>query len=130
LVAALLVALAGASLCLADRDGEEKPDKPKTAAEKIAGRWRITLDGLPEKHEDILASFAVTGELLEGSLTVGRKTVPVSAGRVAGEQLEIVFHHMGGDPVRLKGRVGPRGLEGVWETRDLKGRWTARRLGR
>lgn len=128
-VAGLLVALACATVCLADRDRAEEPEKPRTAAEKIAGRWRISIEGLPDKHEDILASFAVTGELLEGSLTVGRTSVPVSAGRIAGERVDIIFHHAGGDQVRLKGRVGPRGLEGTWETNDLKGKWSARRLG-
>jgi len=122
------MALAGAALTFSMPADEEKPDKPETPADKIAGRWRITLEGLPDKHADILASFAVNGEILEGSFSVDRNTVPISAGRIAGDRLDVRFHHAGGEEIRMKGRVGPRGLEGTWETRDLRGKWSARRL--
>jgi len=122
-----LLALAGGASLAASGDGDE-PVKPKTPAQRISGRWRIEIQGLPDNHSDILASFAVNGELLEGSLTVERKKVPISAGRISGDRLDIIFHHPGGESIRMKGRVGSRGLEGTWESRDLKGKWSARRL--
>lgn len=120
---AFLIGSAGA----APREAEE-PEKPETAAEKIAGRWRIELDGLPDEHKVVFASFAVEGELLVGTLSVGRSTVPITAGRIAGTEVQIRFRHDREMTIRMRGRLGPRGLEGTWEGSDLKGTWRGTRL--
>jgi hypothetical protein len=108
---------------------KEDSDKPETSADKIAGRWRIKLEGLSDKHEPILASFAVEGELLVGTVSVGRKTMPVSSGRVSDTSFKLEFRHVDGDRFKMRGRAGVRGLEGTWEARDMHGKWSARRLG-
>ena len=108
---------------------KEDSDKPETSADKVAGRWRIKLEGLSDKHEPILASFAVEGEILVGTVSVGRKTMPVSSGQVAGTSFKLEFRHVDGDRFKLRGRASARGLEGMWEAGDTRGKWTARRLG-
>lgn len=114
----------------AGRDGgKEAPEKPETPAERVAGRWKITLDGLPDDHEPILASLAVEGELLIGTLTVGRQTVPIHSGRIVGDSFKFSFRHVSGDSFVMQGSHTLRGLVGTWEGGRLSGRWTARPLG-
>jgi hypothetical protein len=107
----------------------EDPDKkaPPTSAEKIAGRWRITLEGLPIEHQEILASLAVDGEMLIGTLNVGRDTVNIASGRVVGTDFAFSFTHVTGEVFKMKGSAGERGLEGTWEARNEKGKWRAAR---
>lgn len=107
---------------------QEGPPKRETPAEKVAGRWRITLDDLPVDHDPILASLAVEGDLLIGTLTVGRRTVPIHSGRIVGGQFRFSFRHLSGEVFKMKGAPGPRGLEGAWEAGQETGRWTARPL--
>jgi hypothetical protein len=124
---ALLLALAlAASWAPAAREAEN-PDKPETPAERIAGRWRITLKGLSTDHEEIVASLAVDGELLLGTFMVGRRTIPLSSGTLIGTDFKISFRHVFGETMWLKGRLGPRGLQGRWEAGGEKGTFTARR---
>ena len=123
----LLIHLHVSVLPAAGRD--EEPEKPETRAERVAGRWRISLQGLPDDHDPILASLAVEGDLLIGTLTVGRKTVSIHSGRIVGDQFRFTFRHVSGLVYKMKGAPGPRGLEGTWEGGRESGRWTARPLG-
>jgi len=113
-------------LAAAASSGEEK-EAPPTSAEKIAGRWRIVLEGLSVEHQEILASFAVDGEMLIGTLTVARETVNITSGRVVGTDFSFSFVHRSDEIFKMRGGVGPRGLEGTWEARGEKGRWRAER---
>lgn len=106
----------------------EEADKPERSAEKIAGRWRIELHDLPSEHEDITASFAVDGNLLIGTLTVGRRTIPISSGTIAGTEFKLSFRHVSGETMQMRGRAGPRGLDGTWQAGHEKGKWSAQRL--
>jgi hypothetical protein len=99
-----------------------------TPAEKVAGRWIITLDGLSDEHAPILASLGVEGDLLIGTLTVRRTTVPIHSGTIVGSQFRFSFRHVSGETILMKGAAGPRGLEGSWHAERAEGRWTARRL--
>jgi hypothetical protein len=122
-----LAAVASAAI-LAGLPTSEKPDKPERPAEKIAGRWRIELHDLPSEHEDILASFAIDGNLLIGTFTVGRRTIPISSGTVAGTEFKLSFRHVSGETMLMRGRAGPRGLDGTWQAGHEKGKWSAERL--
>ncbi len=106
-----------------------KAAKPApTPAERIAGRWRITLEGFSIEHEEILASFAVEGELLIGTLTVGRDMISIASGRAVGTSLAFSFTHAGGETFKMKGSASDRGLQGEWEARNEKGKWRAARM--
>ena len=118
------VALALAAVVFSAGAGEQD-DSP---ARRIAGQWRIALEGLPIDHQEILASLAVDGELLIGTLTVGRETVNVSAGKVIGTAFSFSFQHRSGETFRMRGIAGPDGLAGTWEARNEKGKWRARRV--
>jgi len=103
------------------------PIAPPTTAERIAGRWRITLEGMGEEHAEVTASLAVDGEMLSGTLTSGRQSLNVSSGKVIGLDFSFTFRHAGGDEVRMKGVADARGLSGRWEFRHDGGRWRATR---
>jgi len=126
----LVLALALASPPAARAGGEEggQEEKPPSAAERIAGRWRITLDGLTADHEEILASLAVDGDMLIGTLTVGRESVNIKSGKVVGVDLSFSFDHGHGETFFMRGTVGPRGLEGGWEARSERGKWRGSRV--
>jgi hypothetical protein len=106
----------------------EDPNRPPTPSERIAGRWRITLDGLPVEHQDLLASFAVEGDLLIGTLTVGRSTLNIQSGKVAGLDFSFAFRHGDGETFRMRGTVVERGLQGEWVAGNERGPWKAARL--
>ncbi len=127
-VVGLILASAFSSPPAAGRDGEEPPEKPRTGADLVAGRWLVALDGLPDEHAPILVSLAVEGDLLIGTLTVGRTTVPIHSGRIVGSQFRFSFRHVTGETFLMKGAPGPRGLEGSWYGERSEGRWTARSL--
>ncbi len=124
----LVLAAALVSPLAAGRNGEEKPEEPKSGADLVAGRWLVALEDLPDEHAPILASLAVEGDLLIGTLTVGRTTVPIHSGRIVGSQFRFSFRHVTGETFFMKGAPGPRGLEGSWHGESSEGRWTARSL--
>ncbi|MBI3449501.1 MAG: hypothetical protein HY049_11355 [Acidobacteria bacterium] len=103
------------------------PNVPPTSAERIAGRWRITLQGLADAHEDIMASLAVEGELLSGTLSVGRESLNVASGKVVGVDFSFTFRHAAGEMVRMKGAADADGLSGRWEFGNARGTWRAAR---
>lgn len=103
----------------------EERKEPPTSAEKVAGRWRITLEGLPVDHREILASLGVQGEMLVGTLTAGQDTANILSGKIVGTDISFSFRHADGEVFRMTGGIGPRGLEGNWEARGEKGRWRA-----
>lgn len=119
---ALLLALA-----LLAPGAAQDPNRPPTPAERIAGRWRISLEGMGSVHQDILASFAVEGDLLIGTLTVGRDTINVASGKVVGTDLSFSIRHGDGETFKMKGTAGERGLQGDWEARNERGKWRASR---
>lgn len=122
----LLILHAAAALpALASREKGEDPPGPKSPAERVAGRWRISLDGLSQEHDPILASLAVEGDLLIGTLTAGRSTVPIRSGRIVGDHFKFSFRHADGAVYRMRGAPGPQGLEGTWRSDRESGRWTA-----
>jgi hypothetical protein len=133
-ILALAMAVAGAPPCspaappAMQRGGTRDPNAPGTAAEKIAGRWRLTLDGLSVDHQEILASLAVDGGLLIGTLTVGQSTVKISSGEVFGADFSFSFRHLDGGSFKMSGSATERGLQGVWEARNERGKWRASRL--
>jgi hypothetical protein len=127
---ALVLALVMIAWPAAAREEKEAPPKPGTPAERVAGRWKITLAGLSEDHGPILASFAVEGDLLVGTLTVARESVSLHSGRIIGDQFRFSFDHASGRTFRMRGAPGPRGLEGSWAGDHASGRWTAQRIGR
>ncbi len=124
----LFLAAVGSVVIPAGVPAAEEADKPEKPAAKIAGRWRIELHDLPSEHEDITASFAVDGNLLIGTFTVGRRTIPISSGTIAGTEFKLSFRHVSGETMRMRGRAGPRGLEGTWQAGHEKGKWSAERL--
>ena len=75
---AAVMLLASSPAAAGGREGDKPAPPPPTPAERIAGRWRITLDGLAEEHQEILAAFAIEGELLIGTLSVGRDMVKIA----------------------------------------------------
>ena len=110
------------------RGGAPDPNSGRVAAEKIAGRWRITLEGLSTDHQEILASFAVDGDLLLGTLTVGQGTLNISSGKVVGADLSFSFRHRDGGIFKMKGSASERGLQGAWEALNERGKWRGTRL--
>jgi hypothetical protein len=127
ILVAVLLALFFQLPAVAAREAED-PEKPESPAERVSGRWRIALSGLAEDHDPILASFAVEGDLLIGTLTVGRETVSIHSGRIIGSQFKFSFRHVSGEPFQMRGAPGPQGLEGTWRSDRSDGRWTARPL--
>jgi hypothetical protein len=123
--AAAVLALLAAPAAPAASAGPESKKPP--AAEKIAGRWTITLEGLPFEHQEILASLGVEGEILVGTLTVGAETIPIASGRAVGTDIAFALAHVSGETFKMKGTATARGLEGTWEARGEKGRWRAAR---
>ena len=112
---------------IASEDRDKPAPSPAGPAERVAGRWRITLEGLSADHEEILASLAVDGGLLVGTLSVGREIVKIASGKIVGSEISFAFRHAGGSSIKMLGSATPRGLEGTWEAGGEKGRWRARR---
>lgn len=124
----LLLSFVPGSGAAARGEEEPPPEEPRTGSQLVAGRWLAKIDGLADDHEPVLISLAVEGDLLIGTLTVGRTTVPIHSGRIVGSQFRFSFRHADGATFVLKGAPGPRGLEGSWRGERGEGRWTARPL--
>jgi SAM-dependent methyltransferase len=103
--------------------GEWKPDRTETVEGKTAYLWIVPAKvagvwQLPQGELTLRQDF----QMIEGTLKTGDRTVPVSGGRLRGDQIRF---SAGG--AEYSGKVGGNSIDGGVKSGDNQSKWSATR---
>ncbi len=103
---------------------EWKPDRTETVEGKTAYLWIVPAKvagvwQLPQAELTLRQEF----QMLEGTLKMGERAVPISGGRLRGDQIR--FRAGGAD---YSGKVSGNSIEGGVKSGDNQSKWSATRL--
>ena len=106
--------------------GEWKPDRTETVEGKTAYLWIVPAKvagvwQLPQGELTLRQDF----QMIEGTLKTGDRTVPVSSGRLRGDQIRF---SAGG--AEYSGKVGGNSIDGGVKSGDNQSKWSAIRYHR
>jgi SAM-dependent methyltransferase len=103
--------------------GEWKPDRTETVEGKTAYLWIVPAKvagvwQLPQGELTLRQDF----QMIEGALKTGDRTVPVSGGRLRGDQIRF-----SAGSAAYSGKVGGNSMEGVVKSGGNQSKWSATR---